>query len=296
MIKKVKYNEIDFEKYTKCLENSVQRKYSATKLFLDVSSDHQWELLVYNDYEAVMPIPYILKWGFKIVVNPKLCQQLGIFSPSEKVEINDLFLDYFKRNYRIWYYAFNDSNKFTNPLTERKNYIIESDSFENIYKKYSPKRKRKLRLDEDILYRSEIKEINFSEGEDFFRHCFVGANNEVEKESFLDIFRRFEKTNSIKIYAFILDCTIINAVIIYVDDKTAALLGTFNNRDFVKISGSSVLINHAISQFITDRTFDFEGSEIPAIEEFFRGFRPELKPYQVIRYSKKDLLKNFFKI
>jgi hypothetical protein len=49
MIQRLKYNEIDFEKYTQCLENSEQRKYSASKVFLDVTSKNRWELLVYND-------------------------------------------------------------------------------------------------------------------------------------------------------------------------------------------------------------------------------------------------------
>ena len=44
----------------------------------------------------------------------------------------------------------------------------------------------------------------------------------------------------------------------------------------------------------TDKIFDFEGSEVPAVEEFFRGFRPALKPYSCIQYSKKELLQQIF--
>ena len=56
MIKRLKYNEIDFAKYSKCIENACQRKYSATKDFLDITAGKNWELLVYNNYEAVMPV------------------------------------------------------------------------------------------------------------------------------------------------------------------------------------------------------------------------------------------------
>ncbi|MBU3049861.1 hypothetical protein KNV96_17100, partial [Chryseobacterium indologenes] len=85
MIKRLKYHEIDFVKYSQCLENSEQRKYTATKDFLDITSKKQWEVLVYNDYEAVMPVPFIRKYGVKIVHNPKLCQQLGVFSKKDDV-------------------------------------------------------------------------------------------------------------------------------------------------------------------------------------------------------------------
>ena len=97
MIRRLKYHEIDFEKYTECLEGSEQRKYSATKDFLDITSGKQWELLVYNDYEAIMPIPFVKKFAHKLVVNPKLCQQLGVFSKEDRLEINDLFFSFFEK-------------------------------------------------------------------------------------------------------------------------------------------------------------------------------------------------------
>ena len=98
MIKRLKYQEIDFEKYQNCLENAEQKIYSAEKVFLDVTAKNDWELLVYGDYEAVMPIPFIKKWGFKFVVTPKLTQQLGVFSKNDNPEINELFLDFLQKN------------------------------------------------------------------------------------------------------------------------------------------------------------------------------------------------------
>ena len=61
MIKRLKYEEVDWQKYQNCLENSEQRIYSAENKFLDITSKHNWELLVYGDYEAMMPIPFIKK-------------------------------------------------------------------------------------------------------------------------------------------------------------------------------------------------------------------------------------------
>ena len=75
-----------------------------------------------------------------------------------------------------------------------------------------------------------------------------------------------------------------------------ALLGTFNAKEYVKLSGSSVIIDHTIAENIKHKIFDFEGSEVPAIEEFFRGFRPELKMYNVISNSKKDIIEKAIKL
>jgi GR25 family glycosyltransferase involved in LPS biosynthesis len=109
MIRRLKYNEIDFEKYAACLENSEQRKYSASKTFLDVTTNKQWDILVYNDYEAVMPVPFIFKKGVKVVHNPLICQQLGVFSVLDDQKTNERFLHFLQKNYLIRAYHFNET-------------------------------------------------------------------------------------------------------------------------------------------------------------------------------------------
>ena len=290
MIRRLKYHEIDFEKYTTCLENSEQRKYSAVKDFLDITSGKQWELLVYKDYEAVMPVPFVTKFGLKIVINPMLCQQLGIFSVKDSVEINTFFLTFLKRNYLIGIYPFNDVNRFSSDLEKKKNYIINPDFYENVYSKYSPKRKRKLRSDQEILNDSEVKIISFEDAQEFIQSHLLGANKKGDVIKFIKIFRKFSHFGLVFFHAYFYKNKITNVIAVYSDQKTNALLGTFNDKNYVKISGASILIDQVIKKDIREKIFDFEGSELPNVEEFFRGFRPELKPFPIIKSSKKDLL------
>lgn len=296
MIRRLKYHEIDFEKYAHCLENSVQRKYSATKQFLDLTSDKKWELLVYKDYEALMPVPYVFKSKVKIVHNPMLCQQLGIFSKEDNSELNEAFLSFLEKNYLIRIYIFNEFNHFKTSLKSKKNFLILPDRYETVYSKYSPKRKRKLRLDEEVSKNSEIKEINFDQAESFIRENFLGADKEDDIDSFILIFNKMYLAHCLKFTAFYLDKRIINIIVTYFDEFTVALLGTFNDKDYVKISGASVLIDDSIKQNIETKIFDFEGSELPNVEEFFRGFRPELRPYPIIQYSKKEIVKKLLSL
>ncbi|MCE3074332.1 hypothetical protein [Chryseobacterium gwangjuense] len=296
MIRRLKYDEIDFKKYTKCLEKSEQRKYSAAKDFLDVTSGKQWEVLVYNDYEAVMPVPFVKKYGVKIVHNPRLCQQLGVFSAEDNININEEFLSYLKDNYLIRIYTFNDTNRFISTIELKNNFLIYPDVYEKVYAKYSPKRKRKLRLDEETLQNSEIKEITYKEAEGFVKNNFIGAENEDDKLSFMKIFESFFNINSLTFLAFYYQSKIINIIVTFADKESIALLGTFNDKEYVKLSGASVLIDQAIKENIETHIFDFEGGNLPNIEEFFRGFRPELKPYPIIEGSKKDLFKKLLKL
>lgn len=295
MIKRIKYKDIDFEKYDACLKNSVQKKFYAERIFLDIASKKNWEALIYKDYEAIMPIPLINKYGVKIVHNPKLCQQLGVFSSSDSVAVNDLFYDFLIRNYIIRYYTFNDGNELSAPLKKRNNFLIFPDQYETVRQRYSPKRKRKLRLDQEVVDNSNvIKNPDILIVKDFIRSTGLGADAK-DLEKFIELLTDFFHNEKLDFYGFFYHNKLINMIAVYKENYSLALLGTYNDRDFVKLSGSSFLIDKVISENIETKIFDFEGSEIPAVEEFFRGFRPELRPYPCIQVDNKDLILNILK-
>ncbi|MET3036710.1 hypothetical protein ABXT08_11440 [Chryseobacterium sp. NRRL B-14859] len=291
MIRRLKYHEIDFLKYSHCLENSEQRKYSATKDFLDITSKKQWEILVYKDYEAVMPVPYIRKYGIKIVHNPKLCQQLGVFSAKDDIELNEIFLHYLETHYLIRAYPFNDVNQLRTKMRMKKNFLIYPETYEQVYSRYSPKRKRKLRLDDEVVKNSEIRLLAYDEAENFIKTNMIGLSKESDLPDFMEIFKTSYQLNYLKFLAFFYHHKIINIIATYSDCEMVALLGTFNDKDYVKLSGASVLIDHTLKETIETHIFDFEGGDLPNIEEFFRGFRPELRPYGIIENSIKNLFK-----
>ncbi|PIF45654.1 hypothetical protein CLU96_2663 [Chryseobacterium sp. 52] len=293
MIRRLKYNEIDFKKYADCLEKSEQRKYSASKTFLDVTANKQWEALVYNDYEAVMPVPYIFKKGVKIVHNPLICQQLGVFSAKDDKKINEKFLYFLEKNYLTRAYYFNETNSFDSKLKTKKNFLLYPDAYANVFTKYSPKRKRKLRLDDEVTENSELKEVSYQEAEIFMKNHVVGLDKENDAGTLLKTFETFHLSKHLKFLAFYYHYEITNMIAVYSDYDTIALLGNFNDKKYIKMAGASTLIDHVIKENIENCIFDFEGGNLPSIEEFFRGFRPEPKHYAVIENSKKTLIKNF---
>jgi hypothetical protein len=293
MIRRLKYNEIDFKKYTDCLERSEQRKYSASKNFLDVTTNKQWEVLVLNNYEAVMPVPFILKKGIKIVHNPLICQQLGVFSDKDDKKINEKFLHFLQKNYLVRAYHFNETNSFDSKLKTKKNFLLYPDEYAKVFARYSPKRKRKLRLDDEVIENSELKEINYREAETFIKNNVIGLDKENDTATLLKTLEAFHVSKHLKFLAFYYHHEITNMIAVYSDYDTIALLGTFNDKKYIKMAGASTLIDHVIKENIEHCIFDFEGGNLPSIEEFFRGFRPALKHYAVIENSKKTLVKNF---
>ncbi|WP_228407886.1 hypothetical protein [Chryseobacterium sp. OV279] len=275
------------------MENSIQRKYSASQTFLDITADKKWDLLVYNDYEAVMPVPFIYKNGIKIVHNPLMCQQLGVFSVKDNPKINEKFLSFLQKNYLIRVYYFNENNSFETKLNSKKNFILYSDDYSNVFAKYSPKRKRKLRLNDEVIENSDIKEVSYQEAKDFIEQHVIGLDKEHDSIELLKSLEAFYSLKHLKFLAFYYHQQITNMIATYSDYDTIALLGNFNNRKYIKIAGASVLIDYLIKENIANYNFDFEGGNLPSIEEFFRGFRPELRPYAVIENSKETLIKKY---
>ena len=66
MIHYVKREDLEVAKYNDCIENSIQSRIYAFSWYLDIVADN-WDVLVLNDYEAVMPVPFRRKFGVNYV-------------------------------------------------------------------------------------------------------------------------------------------------------------------------------------------------------------------------------------
>lgn len=296
IIRRIKYPDIDFIKYAECVENSAQRKYTATSLFLDVITGKNWQLLVWEDYKAVMPFYTIKKMGIEFVVTPFLCQQLGVFSREDRPQINDAFLQYLSRNFNVKSYAFNDRNQFSDKMNTRKNYILFSEDYETVYKRYSPTRRKRIKQNPDIKRESFVSEdVDFTVAEAFIRQNSKGYGDKEQVQKVIGIYKALYKAKKLHLYGFFYRDSLINLITAYEESKTIALLGTFNDASFVKLNGASVLNDEIIKRFVGHKDIDFEGSEVPSIEEFFRGFRPRLMPYPHLLNTNRDLIRIFIK-
>jgi hypothetical protein len=137
MIKKILYKNIDFQKYNDRVKSAEQSLFFGTKEYLDTLIPHQWEILVLGDYQAVMPIPLVYKFGFKIVIMPMQTQQLGVFSEHDNADTNQLFVDYLEKNYWVYQYSFNAKNKFLKTYTIKDNFVLLPNEYAIIKSHYS---------------------------------------------------------------------------------------------------------------------------------------------------------------
>jgi hypothetical protein len=101
MITYLTHKEIDFIKYDRCIDLSLNGILYAYSWYLDMVSD-DWDILVSDDYKTVMPLPKRKKFWIHYIYQPFFIQQLGIFSMFPvTADICQSFLNAIPKHFRI---------------------------------------------------------------------------------------------------------------------------------------------------------------------------------------------------
>lgn len=290
MIRKLRYADIDFQKYESAIENSVQNNFYASKLILDHLCE-SWEILISGDYKFVMPIPLKKKFGVQFALMPLFCQQLGIFGKERNPIIEQEFFKYFIQNYKVYYYAFNYQNTFEENLKFKKNYFIQNTEYSNLKKNYFKGRKSAVKSSQHLTF----KELELSESLVFIQTHFKGLDKKKDMDKFFTYLNFLQAKNLLKIYGAFKEEHLICLATVIKSEKKISLLGLINDDMYRKDNGASFIIDRILTDHISEDSFDFMGSTIRGIEVFFKSFGSELQEYAVIENSRKDLLKSLFR-
>jgi hypothetical protein len=145
MINYIKRKDLDVTKYNICIENSIQSRIYAFSWYLDIVADH-WDVLVLDDYEAVMPITWRKKAGIKYVYPSLWLLELGVFSLDESQDIQP-FLAILCSKFMFVELRLNTKNKFLKSaslISKQFQYLDLKIGYEAILKGYNRNRKREL--------------------------------------------------------------------------------------------------------------------------------------------------------
>lgn len=295
MIKIIKYNEIDFDQYSRFLEKAIQNTDYADHQFLDIVSNRQWFLLVYGNYEAIMPVSYVRKYGFTFVLMPKFCQQLGVFSEKDDPKINQKFYNFLDQNFLVAIYAFNGDNQFLKQVQKKTSYLIQKNDYSTVKKNYSSHRRRNVRIIGDLVgnikVRKDWQEIDRS----FFIKNIKGTSKDADNLHYLQIFEKLLENNIGQLRILEFKNSVQSFVYLY-EGKNRRYLSLFINR-FPQINPNfpSIMIDHCMQEFIDDKDFDFMGSEIVNVAKFNERFGSFSYQYPLLCNNKFTLLKKLWK-
>lgn len=229
-----------------------------------------WEALVKGDYEAVMPLPVKKRYGISYLVQPYFSQQLGLFGQEDTAE----FLD------RIPYLSYDFNLNFRNVYKSSRfkmhvNYIINNVS------KPDSNTIRNIRKADNAL---EYRLITPAE----FRGLWVSENRWLGDESSLlleNLITECRKHGMDMLIGAFSGSELVSAIFAILTNERIILLAPVSNQIGKRTSAMFGIISYIIKNN-QDKIIDCEGSMLPGVARFYRGFGAVEQNYRRIwRFS-----------
>ena len=281
MIQYLRRKQIDIDKYDNCIQNASNSRIYALSYYLDIVADN-WDALVLNDYEAVMPLPWRSKYFIKYIYTPCWTQQLGVFSiPKLSTELVDQFIKAIPKKFLKTSIYFNSESQPSSFVQKRDNYILDlNDSYSDICKNFNKNRKRiivKLNTLEHTLIKNDSLDNFSSTLKKKDSGLFI---NNTDKKILFRLISKSIKLNKGQVISVILDNSIEASFFITFHKKIITNLIPISTKKGKEKNLPTLVINHIIkTNQQTDKILDFEGSMIPGVAQFYKSFGSTLENY-----------------
>ena len=284
-------NQIDKKKWDCCISHSLNEIPYPYSWYLDCVCKN-WEALIWKDYEAVFPLTWNKKGGVYYLFQPFFTQQLGVFSPKEISPslLND-FLETIPEKFRLAEINLNIANPYSgNLFSVRKkitHQLLLNEKHDVLLANYNENTKRNLKkaAKENLTVTDDITAVQLIS-------LFKKNQGETVKELKKEDYERLKNLVAVSIRnnsGELIGVKTINGKLcaagFFVRSKRVLInLFPSSNEEGKKSGAMFLLIDYMLKKYEqSDLIFDFEGSEIPSIARFYKGFGAEEVYYYHIR-------------
>lgn len=290
-IQYVERKDIDEDRWNARIDTASNGLIYAYAFYLDAMSTN-WDALVYNDYEAVMPLPWRKKWGIHYIYQPPFTAQLGVFGTNISASLFEAFLQSIPARFKYIDCPLNHQNLFPVPayhLFQRNNFVVTLDKpYETLFHGYRENVKRNIKkangygcINRKDFAVTDVLEI---------------AKEQPEKLKFhAEDFDRFQKLYN---YLHGLNKSITYGIFSSKNELLASCVFTFShNRAYYILignhpNGRTLGASHLlIDSFIKDHSeqnllLDFEGSDIRNLAFFYSSFGATEEQYASLKINR----------
>ena len=284
MIQYLKRGEIDEIAYNNCIKNAINSRIYAFSWYLDSVADN-WDVLILNKYEAVMPLPWRSKYFIKYIFPPPWTQQLGVFSKNEiePIVIQE-FITAIPTKFKKITIQFNAENKmsFLN-ITERKNFVLAlNNSSEQIINKFNKNRKRDLVKAKEFGLKI-VKNIEVPEFLEFYLELKKNYEIKLNQQETLNALLN-SNNEAVCIWGIKKNSELIASLCWLKDKKRITYLLPVATAEAKRNGLPSFIISELIKTFSgTNLVLDFEGSMIEGVANFYKSFGAEVENYYLFK-------------
>lgn len=281
-------HEIDFKKWDDCISQSTNNIIYAHSIYLNAMCD-QWSGLIIDDYVSVMPIPWRKKMGISYCYTPAFIQQLGLFG-KEKL-LTDKIIGAIKDHFSFGDIMLN----FENKITDDENIKLQTNLFIDLsigHKSIQSDFKKDTLLN---IKKSEKENLTYAISDEvndiiqlYQSHYQSRTKHTTDKDytQFINLSKQFYKTNNCLLRVIKKGGNIIAAVLLLKDDHRLYNIINVVTKEGRKREANYFLMNNIIQEFAGNNLlFDFEGSDLPGIKNFYEKFGAINQPYVHWRFN-----------
>ena len=286
MIQYLQHNQIDKSKWDATIAKC--GNIYAFSWYLDMVHP-QWEALVEDDYQSVMPLTGGKKFGINYLYQPYFVQQLGVFSKSPlSAEMTEAFLKAIPAKYRFAEIRLNEDNALAEGLQGveyHRNVLLDLNrDYEAIYANYHQNTKRNLTKAESHNLQLVTSVIPYHVVALFRDNR--GALLDKWGDAEYGVLTRLTQVAQQRKSAFVLGVSekgvgqLICAAIFMKTDNRITFLFSGLTVEGKQCQAMTYLLDQVIQKYAPQpMTFDFEGSDDDNLARFYLGFGGEETKY-----------------
>lgn len=292
---------IDKQKWDHCIDNAGNGLIYAYSFYLDAMSKN-WDALILDDYEIVMPLTWNKKYTIHYLYQPFFCAQLGIFGNNISSKIVKVFFENIPSKFKYWDFYLNKDNLFSLlsfPMYERSNYVLLlQNTYENLAANFAQSHVRNIKRAlkqgnmvkknipiTDVISLAQVQTKKFS------------PITEKDYNNFSKLFEILKKKKMAVTYGVYSANNQLTASCAYVFSHNRAYYILVGNHPDSRISSAShLMIDHFIKEHAGENLLlDFEGSNISSLAFFYKSFGSSLEKYPGIKMNKLPAIAKLFR-
>ena len=290
-------HKIDNVKWDACIYNSNNGLMYATSVYLNFMSDN-WNGIVINNYDCVMPIPWRKKFGIRYCYDVPFVQQLGWFAQYERSNESSI-LETFFSFIKYGDYAFNFLNEKIQNAFSCNNYVLDlSQQYDTIQKKFSTDLTNNLKkaYKDDLLYTIGDYDTSIN----LFKNLYSERIPHVSENDFENFKKLCTYLSEVSKVVVRKVCNVKNELLatalLLRDEKRLYNMMNSTTHEGRKTEANHFLFDNILKEFAGNNLlFDFEGSDIPGVKSFYEKFGAGNQPYYKLHFNQLNPLIKWMK-
>jgi hypothetical protein len=286
------YHQIDKAKWDACIDQADNGLIYAYSFYLD-SMAKNWDALVLNDYEALMPLTWNKKYGIHYLYQPPFTACLGVFGRSVTAEMLQAFLKAVPDKFKYWDIYFNPGNFFNISefkLYERMNFILKLDTeYDKLLDGYRDNIKRNIRKSEQLqlaIHRDitidEVIKLSQQQAGSF---SSLAGTDYLQFEKLFRLLYSNKKATTYGVYTK--EGMLIASAVFFFSHNRAYYIMVGNHPNGKTLGASHALIDAFIKDHAGENMLlDFEGSDVSSLAFFYGSFGATEEKYSAVKLNK----------